>query len=266
MKRSLALTAALVVLAAGASFAAEFTDPKGDDNGPGTYVYPTDIVYTAGSFDLTAFEVTAKKNKVEFDVEMAASLDDPWRMETGFAIQMIFIFIDTDGKEGSGHTDSLPGLNIQFDPKHAWDRCVILSPQSSSRVQQEVRTKAAAMQDSVVVPRRVSGSGKSIGASVKLEDLGEGDPETCGYQVVVQSNEGFPAKGDLLTRKVNEFEGQHRFGGGTDYDCDPHVMDILAGEAVGAPEEVELQHEMLAYECDDEGNATKMATLKMVRK
>jgi carbohydrate-binding DOMON domain-containing protein len=130
MKRSLALTAALVVLAAGASFAAEFTDPKGDDNGPGTYVYPTDIVYTAGSFDLTAFEVTAKKNKVEFDVEMAASLDDPWRMETGFAIQMIFIFIDTDGKEGSGHTDSLPGLNIQFDPKHAWDRCVIcpLSP------------------------------------------------------------------------------------------------------------------------------------------
>ena len=49
----------------------------------------------------------------------------------------------------------------------------------------------------------------------------------------MQSNEGFPARTDLLTRKVNEYEGQHRFGGGTDTDCDPHVMDLLAGDAVG---------------------------------
>mgnify|MGYP001116773986 CR=1 FL=1 len=82
----------------------------------------------------------------------------------------------------------------------------------------------------------------------------------------MQSNEGFPAKTDLLTRKVNEFEGQHRFGGGTDYDCDPHVMDILAGDATGDSSEVAAQHEMLAYECDADGNATKMATLKMVRR
>ena len=26
-------------------------DPKGDDKGPGTYTYPTDPVYAAGSFD-----------------------------------------------------------------------------------------------------------------------------------------------------------------------------------------------------------------------
>jgi hypothetical protein len=43
----------------------------------------------------------------------------------------------------------------------------------------------------------------------------------------MQSNEGFPAKTDLLTRRVNEFEGQHRFGGGTDYDNAPFVMDII---------------------------------------
>ena len=56
---------------------------------------------------------------------------------------------------------------------------------------------------------------------------GSGDPSTWKYQVFMQSNEGFPADDDLLTRRVNEFEGQHRFGGGTDYDCDPHVMDML---------------------------------------
>ena len=57
----------------------------------------------------------------------------------------------------------------------------------------------------------------------------------------MQSNEGFPAPTDLLTRKVNEYEGQHRFGGGTDSDCDPHVMDLLAGNGVGDASEVEAQ-------------------------
>ena len=54
----------------------------------------------------------------------------------------------------------------------------------------------------------------------------------------MQSNEGFPDGKDLLTRKVNEYEGQHRFGGGTDGDCDPHVIDILAGNGTGAADEV----------------------------
>lgn len=69
----------------------------------------------------------------------------------------------------------------------------------------------------------------------------------------MQSNEGFPADDDLLTRRVNEFEGQHRFGGGSDFMCDPHVMDVLG------------DHAMLAYECGDDGGAVKKATLTMVR-
>jgi hypothetical protein len=63
---------------------------------------------------------------------------------------------------------------------------------------------------------------------------------------------------------VNEFEGQHRFGGGTDYDCDPHVIDVLAGQAKGDKSEIEEQHKMLSYECNPDGTAKKTATLKMV--
>jgi carbohydrate-binding DOMON domain-containing protein len=256
------------LLIAGSAAAAElvFTDPTGDDNGPGAYTYPTDQVYTPGSFDLTELKVSEKGGKVSFDVSVNSKLEDPWRMESGFAVQMVFIFIDTDGEEGSGFAEGVPGLNVAFEPMHAWEYCVILSPQSSSRVKQEVRTKAAAMADALIVPNRTRGSGRTISASVKLDELGGGDPATWAYQVVMQSNEGFPDKGDLLTRKVNEFEGQHRFGGGTDYDCDPHVMDVLAGEAMGKPEEVEAQHQMLAYECDDEGNAVTKATLAMVKR
>jgi carbohydrate-binding DOMON domain-containing protein len=246
----LALAAGLLI--AGPALAVTFDDPTGDDNGPGTYVYPTDAVYTPGSFDLTKLEVTTKGNNVDIAVSVNANLDDPWRMGTGFAVQMVFVFIKTgDG----GHTEGLPGLNIQFAEDAAWNKVVILSPQGFSRVNQEVEAKASALADDIVIPRRVRGSGRTISASVKLADLGGGDPETWGYQVVMQSNEGFPADTDLLTRKVNEFEGQHRFGGGSDYDCDPHVMDVLGDQAA-----------QLAYECGPSGESKKMATLTMVYK
>ena len=100
-------------------------------------------------------------------------------------------------------------------------------------------------------------------ATVDLAGL-EGDPSQWGFQVVVQSNEGFPAGNDLLTRKVNEYEGQHRFGGGNDGDCDPHAIDILAGAGKGDASEVKAQHDMLSYECAEDGTAKKPATLTMV--
>jgi len=101
---------------------------------------------------------------------------------------------------------------------------------------------------------------------VALDDLGGGDPSKWGYQVVMQSNEAFPDRSDLLSRKVNEFEGQHRFGGGNDGDCDPHVIDILAGKGEGAPDEEQAQYEMLEYQCGADGSSVKRATLQMVRK
>src|ERR1700730_6102604 len=72
-----------------------FKDPKDDDNGPGTYTYPTDPVYKPGSFDMTAFTLKAHGDNVDLDVEMAAKLEDPWKTGNGFSVQMVFIFVQT---------------------------------------------------------------------------------------------------------------------------------------------------------------------------
>jgi carbohydrate-binding DOMON domain-containing protein len=250
--------------AAGAA-GVKFMDPSGDDKGPGTYVYPTDAVYTPGSFDLVGFSVDGTDN-LDFKVTLNDRLADPWGMGVGFATQMIFIFIDKDGEAGKGHTESLPGLNVAFAPESAWEKVVILSPQPQSRAMAEVKAKAASLGADIIVPRRTGGAGNTISAKVKLDELGGGDPATWGYQVVVQSNEGFPDKADLLSRKVNEFEGQHRFGGGNDAECDPHVMDILAGKGEGKPEEAQAQYDMLKYECGADGSSSKKATLSVIRK
>jgi hypothetical protein len=241
-----------------------FKDPTGDDKGPGKYTYPTDPVYKPGSFDLTGFKLDQGGNKTDIEVQLKASLENPWKMADGFSVQEVFIFIDTDHKAGSGFTETPPGLNVSFAPEDAWDKVIIISPQGSSRVRAEANNKAGAMKGAVVVPTKVRASGNKITATVMNADLGAGDPSTWGYQVVMQSNEGFPADNDLLTRRVNEYEGQHRFGGGSDFNCDPHVIDVLAGQGKGDSSEIKAQYDMLAYECAGDGSATKKATLKMV--
>jgi hypothetical protein len=259
----LTLAASLLGAPALAADKVSFKDPTGDDNGPGTYKYPTDTVYKKGSFDLTDFTFEKKGTKADITVGLGSKLEDPWKMGNGFSTQMVFVFIDTDGKEGSGNTQAPPGLNIQFAPANAWEKLIILSPQNSARVKAEVGNKAGGLKDAIIIPGNTKASGAKIKATADLTGL-TGDPSQWGFQVVVQSNEGFPAGNDMLTRKVNEYEGQHRFGGGNDGDCDPHAIDILAGQGKGDASEVQAQHAMLSYECGEEGASKKAATLTMV--
>ena len=258
-KRMMLVATAVVVLTTGpvAAQAVTFTDPTGDDNGPGNYVYPTDAVYKRGSFDLTKLTVTKNGANVDFAVDVNSSLADPWGMGTGFSVQMVFIFIKTGP---GGHTDTPPGVNAQFAPDNEWNKLVVLSPQRKARVVNEANAKTGALAKDIVVPNITRGSGRTIRGSVPVAELGgDGNVDAWGYQVVMQSNEGFPAGNDFLTRKVNEYEGQHRFGGGNDGDCDPHIMDVLDGPDA-------KQSDMLAYECGPDGKSVKMATLKMIKK
>ncbi len=121
------------------------------------------------------------------------------------------------------------------------------------------------MQDAIVIPARVRGSGRTISATIDRKALGPGDPTDWGYQVVIAGSDAYPAADSLLVRKVNETESQHRFGGGGDGGCNPNVLDLLAGDGVGEPGEVAEQHEMLRYECNPDGTLKKPATLKLVR-
>ncbi|MCI0672772.1 MAG: hypothetical protein L0Y64_20185 [Myxococcaceae bacterium] len=270
MKRFLALAPLLLPLAGATSIAAEgapsaaptagakatastgpvdLNDPAGDDFGPGTYIYPTDAVYKPGSFDITRFQVVPVGDEVEFRVTVKSRIEDPWDSKAwggnGFSVQMAFVFIDMDHKDGSGQTKGLPGLNVRFAPANAWEKVVVFSPQGQTRVNSEIGIKAADLKKDIIVPKITRAQGRTLIAVVGKDQLGGLPQGTWGYQVVSQSNEGFPDKTDLLTRKVNEFEGQHRFGGGSDYDNDPHAIDILAGKAKGAVEEVELQKKVL---------------------
>ena len=239
-------------------------DPSGDDKGPGKYKYPTKSDYLKGSFDMTELTITDKGSTLEFKVRFNAKIKDPWKSKSwggnGFSLQMVQVYIDT--KKG-GNRSALPGMNVKFPKGQAPDKVVFISPQPKSKILSEVKTKAKKMLKRLVVPVKTYAQGNQIVAVVKKSDLGKPSKKR-GIQAVVQSNEGYPAANSVLARKVNEYEGEHRFGGGNDYDCDPHAIDILAGKAKGAASEKAAQHKALkAFTCDAAGKGT-MAVVPMV--
>jgi carbohydrate-binding DOMON domain-containing protein len=266
-RRSCTLTA-LTVFAAASAWATEpplaLLDPEGDDNGPGSYKYPTNPVYTPRSFDLRKLEVSERGDDVEFKVTLGAAIEDPWDSKTwdgnGFSIQFVQVYLDLDHTAGKGFVEPLPGLgSAKFNDDEAWDKVVLISPQGKTRLSAEIRAKAAKFKASIVIPKSTRAAGKTLTAIVKKADLGGMPKGSTGFQAAVQSNEGYPDKADLLTRRVNENAGEHRFGGGNDGDCDPHVLDILAGAGKGERGEVKAQHDALAYTC-----GSKVARLPMV--
>ena len=258
-----ALLASPDAASADAKLKLSFVDPAVDDFGPGGYSYPTDPVYTPGSFDLRGLEVIEGDDTVEFRVAVGAKIEDPWNSKdwdgNGFSLQFAQIYIDTDHQAGVGFREGLPGLGgVTFAEAEAWDKVVLISPQGRTRLEAEVRFKAAKMKGSVVIPKRTSARGKQLVAVVKKSDLGVPNGK-WGFQVVLQSNEGYPDKTDVLTRRVNEVRGQHRFGGGNDGECDPHVLDMLAGRGKGGSDEIAAQKAALAYTC-----GSKIAQIPMI--
>lgn len=231
-------------------------DPTRDDDGPGTYQYPTDPAYQPGSFDMTSFEVETRGGDVVFRVGFRVKVEDPWDSKAwqgnGFSLQFAQVYLDRDHQPGSGFCDGLPGLNVRFRPESCWEKVVLISPQGKARLQSEVSQKAGRMAAGVVIPKVTRVKGKTIEAVVDARDLGGAPVRGWGYQVVVQSNEGYPDARDLLTRKVNEYAGPHRFGGGSDWDCDPHVIDIVVAPGAGGDDEKKAQHEALRFRCDAE--------------
>ena len=97
------------------------TDPAGDDNGPGTYTYPTNKVFAhKGLFDLIRYTVYDAGNNWQLAFDFTA-LPNPWNGPQGFSHPIILLFMDV----ASGGKTTLPksakAAQVRFDPDHPWD-------------------------------------------------------------------------------------------------------------------------------------------------
>lgn len=190
-------------------------DPANDDNGPGTYTYPTDGVFKPGVFDLLAFQVGYDENNLVFRFEMRGPVENPWGSPNGLAIQLIDLYINT----GTGANPLLrSGRNASLDT--GWDYALSLAGWNYGLFTATDPEKA-----STTIPVTIiTDPGKNmVIAKVPLSSI-PGDPTTWAYAVAVLSNDGYGING---ARDVAVEGGQWAFGGASADKNHTRIIDYL---------------------------------------
>ena len=97
------------------------TDPAGDDNGPGTYQYPTDSAFHAGAFDLTDFQVISDGTTAYLRATLA-NLDPTFGSD--FGAQLLDVYVHTPGTSETSTQAASTFRNYTIAPAGAWSERV----------------------------------------------------------------------------------------------------------------------------------------------
>ena len=94
-------------------------DPAGDDNGPGTYQYPTSNNFTAGSFDLTHFSVSEDGTNVYIQVQLSALAPTFGSL---FGAQLLDFYVRNPAVAAASSSTAPPdpAFNYTIAPADAW--------------------------------------------------------------------------------------------------------------------------------------------------
>ena len=213
------------------------TDPAGDDDGPGTYVYPTNPVYVPGAFDLTGEDVYTDGDDVVFVTGIHGEITNPWGGDQ-ISHQRINVYLG-DGS-GAG-ADALPGTNLATAAD--WSRVVVADGRYDSKGVFAADGSKVGDVRLVAIPET-----RQIVAIVPRAALGGLDPAAASMGVAMFGN-AEPGEGVGFIRPVYDrgywdaadpwWIKEYRFGGGAgvwedsaDHDTDtrdPNALDIVVG-------------------------------------
>jgi alpha-amylase/alpha-mannosidase (GH57 family) len=203
-------------------------DPLGDDYGPGTYRYPTDAVFGAGSYDLTSFQVGTEDDYLVVLYEVVAPIGNPWGSPRNFSIQTFDLYIDVDPGSGTGARLLIPGRNAALEEGNGWEYGITLEGWYPAIYVADATGSWEETSPSFDI--LTFGDKGKVVARIPLELLGDGDPATWGYAAVVMSQEGYPATGVRRIRDVDTAVEQWRLGGGPDDINHTRIIDVAYAE------------------------------------
>jgi glucoamylase len=219
----------------GGSTVLDVTDPTGDDNGPGTYQYPTASDFVAGSFDLTRFQVLSDGTYAYLRVTLANLVPTFGALD---GAQLLDVYVHVPGASATSTQAAFASRNYTIAPAGAW----------SQRV--EVQGFAS--------PVWVNAAGDSVGTAsalavqadktitVALPEAQFGTPTSgWGFSVVLTGQDGFSSD---LARAFTATPGADTFGvcaaGGTAPIClvdpttVPKAMDVITPAGVSQATEL----------------------------
>jgi glucoamylase len=97
----------------------DVTDPAGDDNGPGTYQYPTSSNFAPGSFDITRFQVLQQGDTVYLRTTLK-NLVETFGSPDG--AQLLDLYIHQPGATPTSTDAAFTSRNYTIAPDDAWSQ------------------------------------------------------------------------------------------------------------------------------------------------
>lgn len=98
------------------------TDPTGDDNGPGTYAYPTAPDFHPGAYDLQQFQVyDSGTDSVTFRVQ---TVDLSPTFGSPLGAQLVDVYVNNTSGDATSTAASFPGRNYDIAAGSAWNRLI----------------------------------------------------------------------------------------------------------------------------------------------
>jgi carbohydrate-binding DOMON domain-containing protein len=202
----------------------DIADPVGDDHGPGTYSYPSDAVFTQGSYDIERFTVGTEGDQLVFAFDMVAPIQNPWGSPRNFSIQTFDIYIDTDVGTDNGERSLIDGRNASVAEGSGWEFGITVEGWEPAIYRAGAEGTVEETRPTFDVA--VFGDQGRVVVRIPLSLLGVGDPATSGYAAVVLSQEGFPSQGVRRVRDVQANAEQFRLGGAPDDANHTRIIDV----------------------------------------
>ena len=219
----------------GGSTVLDVTDPTGDDNGPGSYQYPTAPDFVAGSFDLTRFQVLSDGTYAYLRVTLANLVPTFGALD---GAQLLDFYVHVPGATSTSTQAAYASRNYTIAPSGAWSQRVEVQG-FASPVWVDAAGDSAGTASALAVQ-----ADKTI--TVALPEAQFGTPTSgWGFSVVLAGQDGFSPD---QARAFTATPGAYSFGvcatGGTAPICSvdpatvPKAMDVITPAGVSQATEL----------------------------
>jgi glucoamylase len=213
----------------------DVADPAGDDNGPGTYQYPTDSSFVAGSFDLTRFQVLSDGTFAYLRVTLRTLVPTFGVLD---GAQLLDVYVHAPGASATSTAAAFTSRNYTIAPSGAWSQRVEVQGFAAPVW---VNAGGATVGTPFVLPVQSDGT-----ITIALPEAQFGTPGSgWGFTVVLTGQDGFSAD---QARAFTATPGQYTFGvcaaGNTAPICSvdpttvPKAMDVITPAGVSQATEL----------------------------
>jgi len=220
----------------GGSTVLDVTDPTGDDNGPGTYQYPTSPDFVPGSFDLTRFQVLSDGTYAYLRVTLRTLVPTFGVLD---GAQLLDVYVHVPGASPTSTAAAFASRNYSIASSGAWSQRVEVQGFASP-----VWVNAAGSTVGTA-PALAEQSDRTI--TVALPEAQFGTPTSgWGFTVVLTGQDGFsPDQARAFTATPGAFTFGVCAPGGTAPICSvdpstvPKAMDVITPAGVDQATELD---------------------------